>query len=371
MYSDSTKMMADLCRYVTVRWWKNPQDKSDRKSEKESNAFINERVEQAKMRLERFRPYFLAVNPDTGLTGGLVESKLIPIDAFAMAINKQMGLKYLQNGQLLLKGDHELPISGSIKARGGIHEVLAIAEAIAKEANIIDSDRDYAQFSDDKFKQLFQNYHIIVGSTGNLGLSIGLMGSQLGLQVSVHMSRDAKPWKIEKLRAAGVHVVLHEGDYGKAVEAARNIAMASKNTYFVDDERSDQLFAGYAVGGLRLKGQLEEMGIEISEEKQLYVYLPCGVGGGPGGVAYGLKQVFGNWVHPIFIEPTHAPCFLLAMVLGSGKPVPIADFGLDNVTAADGLAVGNASELALVHAGPLLEGIVTAEDQTQIGRAHV
>lgn len=337
-------------------FWKN----LNYKKEAELSVGV-EHIFDAEARFQRFAPYFEVAFPETLPTHGILESPLLKMDKMKAVLNAEAQNQV--KGDLYLKADNYLPISSSIKSRGGIYEVLKFAEKVAmKHGEIVYGD-NYAKLNEPRFKDLFGQYGIVVGSTGNLGLSIGIVACKLGFRTSVHMSSDATQWKKDMLREKGVNVVEYNDNFTHAITEARKSAEADPIAYFIDDEGSYDLFLGYSVAAVRLQAQLKAQNIKVDAEHPLFVYLPAGVGGSPSGVAFGLKKIIGENVHPIFAEPTHIPSVSLGMMTGLNDQISVYDAGIDGVTKADGLAVGRPSRIAGKMMDTLLYGIQTFDDQ--------
>jgi len=318
-------------------------------------------IEAAQRRLVRFAPLLARLFPELAGSGGIIESELRPAPALAARLVREDGLP--DTDRVLLKGDHLLPVAGSVKARGGFHAVLAVAEGLALASGLLSGPADdYRRLEDAAARAFFAGQTLSVGSTGNLGLSIGVMGRALGFAVTVHMSSEAKAWKKERLRRVGAMVAEHAGDYSAACAAARAEAARDPAVHFIDDENSLDLFLGYAVAGLRLPAQLAALGISVGKASPLCLHLPCGVGGAPGGIALGARLALGDAALCFFAEPTEAPCMLLGLATGRHADISVADIGLSGRTLADGLAVARPSRFVGRLMEPVVDGVCTVAD---------
>ena len=311
-----------------------------------------EEIRDAELRLDRFRPVLAALFPAANWDGR-IRSALLDYP-------RQPDLP-----ALLVKADHDLPMTGSVKARGGVYELLCRIEAVALMEGLVKRGEPLTPLLTPAALALFSKHRIVVASTGNLGFSIGLVARAFGLEAEVHMSHDAKTWKKERLRRTGANVIEHPVDYTDTVASARAAASAS-GSYFIDDESSRLLFVGYTTAAAELAEQLSERGVKIGTGTPLVVYLPCGVGGAPGGITAGLKTIYGDDVHCVFVEPVASACVLAALAVGNGSPVSVYDIGLDNDTIADGLAVPVASKLVMNSVGASIDAAVAVTDAAML-----
>ena len=172
-------------------------------------------ISDAENRLVRFAPFIKKCFPETANNHGLIESPLKNIPNMHAALEQAYSCNI--PGRLFLKMDSHLAIAGSVKARGGIYEVLKHAESLCLAESKITLADNYERFADNDIRKFLNQYTIQVGSTGNLGMSIGIISAALGFKVTIHMSADAKQWKKDLLRSKGVTVIEYKGDYSKAV----------------------------------------------------------------------------------------------------------------------------------------------------------
>ncbi len=351
-------------RSATPFFWKNP-NRQPLALALDGLSVARDHIQAASDRLARFAPLLARLFPELAATGGIIESDLFPVPDFATRLRRR-GVPLA--GQLYLKADHDLPVAGSVKARGGIHAVLVVAENIALAEGLLSGiGDDYGRLAAPAARRAFAGHALSVGSTGNLGLSIGIMGRALGFAVTVHMSAEAKAWKKEKLRGLGATVVEHAGDYTRACAAARAEAAQDARTHFIDDENSLDLFLGYAVAGLRLPAQLAAQGIAVGPASPLCLHLPCGVGGAPGGIALGARLALGDAALAFFAEPVQAPAMLLGLATGRHADISVHDIGLTGRTLADGLAVARPSRFVGKLMKPVVDGVYTVADDALAG----
>ena len=133
MLEEKTPILKEICSEKEV-FWKNP-DKTACGEAMEQIELGMEDVEDAERRLERFAPFIMKCFPETKERNGIIESVLTPVPKMKDLLNE----KYDSNleGNLLLKQDSHLAIAGSIKARGGIYEILKHTEELAIEHGVL------------------------------------------------------------------------------------------------------------------------------------------------------------------------------------------------------------------------------------------
>lgn len=321
----------------------------------------DEAIADAEERLQRFAPFIRKCFPETEQDSGLIESPLREIPRMQNAL--QNTCKTRIPGRLFLKMDSHLAIAGSVKARGGIYEVLKHAEELCVTAGKITLADNYERFADPDIQTFLRGYTVQVGSTGNLGMSIGIMSAALGFRVIIHMSADAKQWKKDLLRSKGVEVREYSADYSRAVAEGRKSSDSDPTSHFIDDEKSVDLFVGYATAAGRLQKQLADQNIKVDQDHPLFVYIPAGVGGAPGGITYGLKRIFKDHVHCFFVETTTCPSVLIGMDTQTFEKANIHDYGISGKTHADGLACASPSGFVTRIMTNLVSGEFTVEDR--------
>ena len=173
--------MADYLAQLRGRepfFWRNP----DYDSGENSAAFTLDDMLDAEARLGRFAPLLAQLFDEAAEQFGIIESRLLSVP--------QLAGRLCPGAKILLKADHDLPVAGSVKARGGIYNVLYFAESLCLKHGLLQLGDNYRKMAEKPVRELFGKYTVSVGSTGNLGLSIGTIAAALGFRASVRPGRN-------------------------------------------------------------------------------------------------------------------------------------------------------------------------------------
>ncbi|MDR2050711.1 MAG: D-serine ammonia-lyase [Deltaproteobacteria bacterium] len=324
-----------------------------------SSGFTLQDVKDVALRLKRFSPFMTQIFPETSARGGVMES---PLRESQAVLNDLKKYRPLPPVRLFFKMDNMLPLSASLKDRGGVYEVLKLAEDIGIYAKKLKWSDNYAKLNSLGMRNFFSKFSLSVSSVGNLGLAAGLMGKALGFSVSAHTSKETRAWKKDYMRSKGIEVIDYNVDCAEVLKKAREEAAADPACFFVGEENSRNVFLGYTTAGMNIKSNLCRLGIEIDGSRPLHVYIPCGSGLAASGLCLGLKLAFMDNVRCFLAEPVQAPSMLLGLGTRLFDKVSVRDIGLSGLTVADELSLCRPSSLACAVLREMADGCVTVED---------
>ena len=187
---------------------------------------------------------------------------------------------------------------------------------------------------------------VVAASAGNHALGLAYHGSLLGIPVTVVMPRFAPLVKVATCRKLGARVVL-EGD---SFDDARQLALEMADR--------DNLNLVHGFDDARVIAGQGTMALEILEDvpDAEVIVVPTGGAGLLAGVATVAKTLRPD-IKIIAVEPTAAGSLTSSLAAGSPVQVPTRP------TLADGLAVGKVGALPFAIAAPLVDRVVTVDEQ--------
>ncbi|MCL1888911.1 MAG: D-serine ammonia-lyase [Desulfovibrionaceae bacterium] len=326
------------------------------------SGFTPQDVEDASLRLRRFTPFLGKVFPDMDQDRAFTASPLRESPAILETLTSLYHLPACAN--ILFKLDNQLPFSGSVKDRGGVYEVLKLAESLAIYAEKLKWTDDYSRLVEPEMREFYSQFGLSIISGSSLGLAAGLAGKALGFRAMAHISASTERWKKEALRAGGIELTEHQSGYEEMLKSAYETAQKDAHCFLISEPASSRdMLLGYAIAGFELKEQLAAQGIEVNAAHPLYVYLPCSSGLEASGLCLGLKFAFLNDVRCFLAEPVYAPVVSLGLGTGLFDHVSTREIGLDGKSIACAMAYDRPSKLTCQVLRNILDGCVTVDDK--------
>ncbi|CAF0849304.1 unnamed protein product [Rotaria sordida] len=187
---------------------------------------------------------------------------------------------------------------------------------------------------------------IIAASAGNHALAVCYHGQQLGIPVVVVMPRHAPIMKVNNCKSYGAVVIVKGIDLAESKRIALKLGKLFGLRY-INGFDHPHILAGQGSLGLEILDQVPDVDA---------IVVPTGGGGLLAGIAVAIKSVNPH-VQIIAAESERAPGFAAAMK--AGRPI----FTECHSTLADGLAVSVVGANAYATAAPLIDKVVTVNEE--------
>jgi len=187
---------------------------------------------------------------------------------------------------------------------------------------------------------------VVAASAGNHALGLAYHGKLLGIPVTVVMPRFAPLVKVATCRRLGARVILEGETFDDARRLAAEIAARDglNRIHGFDDAR---VIAGQGTMGLEILADVPDADA---------IVVPTGGAGLLAGVSLVAKALRPG-IRIVAVETAAAPSFGASLAAGAPTQVAIRP------TLADGLAVGRVGDLSFAIAAPLVDRVVTVDEE--------
>ena len=223
-----------------------------------------------------------------------------------------------------------LQVTGSFKARGAVHRLLALPDAERRRG-------------------------VIAASSGNHGVGVAYAGQALGIPVTVYVPDFVSPAKAAAMRRLGATVEISGTDGLDTELEARRVAESDGRCY-VSPYNDLAVVAGQGTVGVELRRQVDGIGT---------VVVAVGGGGLIGGIAALLKRHAPN-VKMIGAQPANSRVMMESVRVGRVVEIP------SEPTLSDGTAGGIEADTVTF---PLCQALVdewieVSEEEIAAGMRH-
>lgn len=213
-----------------------------------------------------------------------------------------------------------LQTTGSFKVRGATFKIFSLTDEEKKRG-------------------------VIACSAGNHAQGVALASQKCGVKATIYLPSAAPISKVEATKSYGANVVLVDGVYDDAHDAAEKAAKET-GAVFVHPYDDEDVIAGQGTIGLELLEQLPDIDA---------VVIPIGGGGLASGIAFTLKKLKPD-VKCYGVQAEGAPSMYNSY--HGGKLA-----SLDHVdTFADGISVKTPGDLTFAMCSEYLDDVVTVND---------